>query len=254
MDTPNSASASCSPRSEPPHPEQPSNPQIEILPHPVAPPPGSNGSAVAQPAPSLPPVLRKLTRNGKIARLPKSARDMVNRMLFNHIPDNQIASALSDIGFTVTPRNVSNWKTRGGFKEWCLEQEHALQFRLLQDNLTDYLRQHDASQVPEVGLQLAATHLVQFLLRPEAAQQLTTQPEKYCRTLASLCRLSGQIQALQKYRDDSAKELGQSHYPERVKREEEKDIEIVRETYSSTIGESPRDPNIPYRNYLPKPD
>jgi len=56
-------------------------------------------------------------------------------------------------------RNISNWKTRGGFKERCAEMDRALENRILQDNLTEHLRKNDASQLPEVGLQLAATQL-----------------------------------------------------------------------------------------------
>ncbi|HWW02826.1 MAG TPA: hypothetical protein VNZ64_24215 [Candidatus Acidoferrum sp.] len=167
-------------------------------------------------------------------------------------PDQRIADALEDVGIKVTARNVSNWKTRGGFKEWCLEQEHAIEVRLLQDNLTDYLRQHDASHLPEVGLQLAATCFSEFLLKPETRQQLATDPEKFSRTIASLCRLANQIHTLQKYRDDSARELGCKHDPERIKREDEEVIERIRKIYSSTIPDRPKDPIIPYRNYMPK--
>ena len=53
-------------------------------------------------------------RKGKIARLPKLERDMVNRMLQNNVPQDRIVAALDDLGIRVTLRNISNWKTRGG--------------------------------------------------------------------------------------------------------------------------------------------
>src|SRR5882762_3246113 len=65
-------------------------------------------------------------RNGKIARLPKLERDLVNRMLYNNLPHSKIAAALDEIGIRVTQRNISNWKTRGGYNEWCAEQERQL--------------------------------------------------------------------------------------------------------------------------------
>src|SRR5437016_13689842 len=37
-------------------------------------------------------------RNGKIARLPKLERDMVNRMLHNHVPHAKIVGALDEFG------------------------------------------------------------------------------------------------------------------------------------------------------------
>jgi hypothetical protein len=178
---------------------------------------------------------------------------MVNRMLRNAIPYSQIVEALDEHGIRVTERNVSNWKTRGGYKEWCAEQDHAVQVRLLQDNLTEYLRKNDASQLPEVRLQIAATHLSQFLLKPEAEQQLATDPQAYSRTVATLCRLTSRIHALQQYRDDSAKELSYKLNPERIKRENEKEVEITREIFSAAeLGQSANEPNIPHRNYLPK--
>src|SRR6059058_5762274 len=88
------------------------------------------------------PKARPRARNGKIARLPYPERDMVNRMLWNNIPYSIIVGALEEHGIRVTERNVSNWKTRGGYKEWCAEQEQALEIRLLQDNLTDHLRKN----------------------------------------------------------------------------------------------------------------
>ena len=105
--------------------------------------------------------------------------------------------------------------------------------------------------MPEVGLQLAATCFSQYLLSPEARQQLATDPDKYSRMVATLCRLTNQVHTLQKYRDDSAKELGYEHSPELIKQEDEEFIERVRKTYSSTIGDGPKD-TIPHRNYLPK--
>ena len=243
----------------------PPAPDFQILPTPAPPNPASSdqhpASNLAPPgATSIQnPVSRNQhpdrprTRNGKIARLPKPQRDLVNRMLQNNIHQQKIVGALDEIGITITQRNVSNWKTRGGYKEWCREENHAVQTRLLQDHLTEFLRKDDASEVPEVGLQLAATQLSEFLLTPEARQQLAAAPEKYGRMIATLCRLTGQIHALQKYRDESAKQLGRDHNPERLRRETEAELEAVRKTYSSFIPKNcPIDPEVPHRNFIPK--
>lgn len=194
------------------------------------------------------------TRNGKIARLPYLQRDMVNRMLRDTVPYSAILEALRcEYGITVTERNISNWKTRGGYREWCQDQERALEVRLLQDNLTEFLRKNEASQLPEVGLQLASTHLSNFFLTPGAQQQLAADPEKYARTAAILCRLTGQIHALQKYRDESARQLDPKLNPERIKRDELEDVELTRSIYSAAKPpERARDPIVPRRNYLPK--
>lgn len=199
--------------------------------------------------PALAPARR--TRNGKIARLSKDLRDMVNRMLRNGIPYTKIVQALDEYDIKVTERNVSNWKICGGYKEWCLAEDYALELRLHQDNMTALLRKENATDIPEVGLQMAATRLSQFFLTPEAAQVLASDPEGYHRRAAHLARLTAEIHKLQKYRDDSAKELGPRHNPEGIRRENEEDIEQTRKTYSSTISENPKVPSTPHRNYLP---
>src|SRR5258706_2858511 len=162
-------------------------------------------------------------RNGKIARLPKLERDLVNRMLFNHIPYEKIVGALGEHSITVTQRNISNWKTRGGYKEWCAEQERQLQLSSLQDHLTDYLRKNDAGQLSEVGLQVAATQLSLSLLRPETAQQLAADPQKYSQVIDMLCRLSTQIQALQKDRNEAVKNAARRGTSELLKRQDADD-------------------------------
>src|SRR5205823_3958524 len=76
-------------------------------------------------------------------------------------------------------------------------------------NLTDYLRKNDAGQLPEVGLQIAATQLSHMLLQPDAVQKLTAEPEKYSKVVDMLCRLATQIQTLQKDRDEAVKRSSQ---------------------------------------------
>jgi hypothetical protein len=178
---------------------------------------------------------------------------MVNRMLRNNIPHSKIVGALDEHAIKVTERNISNWKTRGGYREWCVEQDRALETRLHQDNLIEHLRTTDASQLSEVGLQLAATQLSQFFLKPDVREQLTTDPDKFSPTIGILCRLTRQLHRLQKYRDDCAKEIGEKHNPERIKRETEETLESTRDTYSSFIPENaPIDPEVPHRNFIPK--
>jgi hypothetical protein len=191
-------------------------------------------------------------RNGKIARLPKLERDMVCRMLANNLPHRSIVNALDDCGFHVTERNVSNWKTRGGYKEWRAAQDHALELRTFQDNLTEFLRRHDASELPEVGLQSAATNLSAILLRPDLTRELLSDPKKYSQLIELQCRLAREIQALQKNRDDVANALGRPYNPERLKRQNEEEIEQIREVMSSKTGKGPEDPDIPHRNFIPR--
>jgi hypothetical protein len=195
---------------------------------------------------------RKRNRNGKIARLTKDLREMVNRLLRNNAPYSRIVKALKSYEIVVTERNISNWKVCGGYREWCLAEEHAIELRLHQDNLVNLLRKDSASHVPEVGLQVAATRLSEFFLTPEAAQLLASNPDEYHRRAATLARLTAEIHKLQKYRDDCARALGPKHDPEKIRHNNEEEFEQATKYYSSTVPKDIREPTIPHRNYIPK--
>jgi len=197
------------------------------------------------PAPLTPGSLRRRSRNGKIARLPKIDRDMVNRMLFNNIPYPQIAKALREIGIYATARNISNWKTRGGYKEWCGEQERQLQLSLIQDNLIDYVRKNDAGQLAEVGLQVAATQLSSSFLHPDVSRQLAADPKTYSQAVDMLCRLSTHLQALQKDRNKAVDRAALKGTGEHFQHEQENIVDGVRSIFSGThVNDKP----VPHRN------
>ena len=210
---------------------------------------GPSGTPVA-PAPLQPKGRR--TRNGKVARLSKDLREIVNRLLRNNVPYCRIVKALAQHEIVLTERNVSNWKICGGYREWCLAQEHALELRLHQDNLVSLLRKDSASQIPEVGLQVAATRLSEFFLTPEAAQLLASNPEEYHRRAATLARLTAEIHKLQKYRDNCARALGSRHNPDRIRLESAEEIEHATKYFSSTVPEDIKQPCIPHRNHIPE--
>ncbi len=158
----------------------------------------------------------KARRTGRVACLPKIQRDMVNRMLSNGVPYKNIVAALDEGGFFVTERNISSWAT-GGHLEWRFEQDLVLQNRLVQDHLVDHLRRDDASELPEVGLQAAATRISQILLQKTAcAQDVEPHLGTFSQMVDVLCRLNREIGILQKQRDDSRRTLGRAHDPARV--------------------------------------
>jgi hypothetical protein len=212
------------------------------------------------PAPATPSAMapavsfKTRTRCGKIARLPTVMRDLVNRMLRDAVPYEKIVNALDEAGLTVTERNVSNWKTRGGYREWCLAQDHAVALHVHQDNLISLLRKENATDVSEVGLQTVATRLSQFFLTPQADELLAANPQEYHRRVAELNRVNAELLRLQKYRDECARNLGGKHDPERIRREDEEEFEHIRKSFSSTrqTDANGRERSIPPRNYLPK--
>lgn len=171
-------------------------------------------------------------RRGRVASLPKLHRDMVNRMLWNGIPYTNIVAAVHEAGFTLTERNISNWAT-GGYLEWRLQQDFVIDNRLDQDHLVDHLRTDDASQLPEVGLQAAATRLSQIFLQKIArAEDVETNLGTFPQMVDILCRLNREIAVLQKQRDDSSRSLGAHHDPLRIKNEDQKNSLEIERGYS----------------------
>ena len=180
-------------------------------------------------------------RRGRIASLPKGPRDMVNRMLANGVHYKNIVLALSELDFRVTERNVSNWAT-GGHRDWLLEQNLVLQNRLDQDHLVDHLRRDDASELPEVGLQAAATRVSQILLQKTArAQDIEANLDSFSQMVDVLCRLNREIGILQKQRDDSRRTLGRAYDAARIKNMDEISVNNHERFYS----DPPKDSSLP---------
>jgi len=207
--------------------------------------PSSPASAIIETKPLPAPAGRRtIRRNGAVACLPKVQRDMVNRMIWNAIPYKNIVAALDEEGYTVTDRNISNWATRGGYLEWSLAQEHVLQNRLDQDQMLDFLRRDDAPELPEVGLQAAATRLSQVLLQKLArADDPEAHLDNYSKLVELLVRLNREIGATQKQRDDARRTLGREYDPVLVQ-----DVEQI-----SAIENERFYSNPPADSDLPKP-
>ena len=75
-----------------------------------------------------------MTRNGKIARLPRTIREQVNRKLddgitgveivewLNTLPEAQALMAAEFDGRPIREQNLSEWKA-GGYRDWQMRQE-----------------------------------------------------------------------------------------------------------------------------------
>jgi hypothetical protein len=190
----------------------------------------------AQPLP-LTTQQRRARRRGRVAQLPKLHRDLVNRMLSNGVPYQNIVAALQRLGYLVKERNISNWAT-GGFLEWKLEQEVVTQNRLDQDHLVDNLRRDDASELSEVGLQAAATRLSQLLVQKAAnAEDVEANLPKFSQMVALLSGITRDLATLQKQRDDARRTLGRAYDVNRVKNEDQKTARELEEDYSYPDGE-----------------
>ena len=139
----------------------------------------------------------------------------------------------------------------GGYLEWRTEQDLVLQNRLDQDHLLDHLRREDACELPEVGLQAAATRLSQILLQKTArADDLEANLGSLSQMVDILCRLNREIGVLQKNRDDSRRSLGRAHDPARIKQADESAAIDIERSFSNppadgTLAKSAEPPLLP---------
>src|SRR5690349_1253158 len=78
-------------------------------------------------------------RNGKIARLPKETRDMINRMLDDGLPYHVIIDELGEAGEGLNPQNLTNWK-QGGYQDYLQVQNLIEKIRIQTETAMDLLR------------------------------------------------------------------------------------------------------------------
>jgi hypothetical protein len=84
--------------------------------------------------------------------------------------------------------------------------------------MLDFIRRDDAPDLPEVGLQAAATRLSQVVLQKLArAEDPEAHLDNYSKLVDLLLRLNREISATQKQRDDARRTLGPDYDPVRVK-------------------------------------
>ena len=110
-----------------------------------------------------------MTRNGKIARLPRDIRDELNRRLadgeqggpllawLNALPAVQTVLARDFDGGAVSKQNLSEWRA-GGFPEWQARQETLVQARELAADATEITTATDGRLTDHLATVLAARY------------------------------------------------------------------------------------------------
>jgi hypothetical protein len=159
----------------------------------------SNGHAAL--APRVP------HRRGKVARLPKSARDQINQMLRDGASYTQILTRINSTpefsNLLLSKHNLSRWK-RGGYQDWLARQEWREDVRDRQSESLELLDDSRNSKFHEVSLQVAAMRIFELLQRLETSTlspNLQDLPPAFLRLLAVLPRISREALRYQKYRD-----------------------------------------------------
>ena len=112
-----------------------------------------------------------VTRNGKIARLPKAVREELNRRLSDGEPGKELVAWLNGLpevqsmvaaefgGRAVREQNLSEWK-QGGYEEWLRQQEALELVRHLSAEADDLKVASGEPLSDKLGLWLAARYAV----------------------------------------------------------------------------------------------
>jgi hypothetical protein len=137
-----------------------------------------------------------MTRNGKIARLPREVRDQLNRRLSDGEPGTKLVEWLNGLlevqallarefaGRPVSEQNLSEWK-RGGYRDWVTRQEALEQARELAA---------DAAELAAATEGLLADHLATVVTARYASAlagwngEATEEFRRKLRALRALCQ------------------------------------------------------------------
>ena len=144
-------------------------------------------------------------RNGKIARLPKKTRDMLNQMLDDGLPYHVIIEELGEPGKCLNLQNITNW-LHGGYQDHLRHQEALENAKAQIEFAIEFLRENggfDLAQVRRACNYVAALQLFQAV-RDHGDDALKhifqATPAKYLSTLHVLCHQSNSALKLEKHR------------------------------------------------------
>ena len=153
--------------------------------------------ATSDPGKSKTKTQKRATRNGNVARLPKAIRDQLNQMLLDGVPYPQIIQRLGEPAHSLSTKNISTWKTKGGFAEFLIEQQRRDQCRLRNELLQNLATEQPGTEAyqaaPKIAVALACEALIDFG-RDTLQRALKENPLNAFRLLNAMARmLSGGI-------------------------------------------------------------
>jgi hypothetical protein len=131
-------------------------------------------------------------RKGKIARLPKAARERVNQMIAEGLPYSLIILQLGELGKGLNAQNLVNWK-RGGYRDWERHHDRLLGVRIQMEVAAEFLKETgemDQNQILDACNKLASLQLF-GALQSDGTDCLNTMfarnPGKFFRVVNAVC-------------------------------------------------------------------
>lgn len=142
-------------------------------------------------------------RTGKIARLPKDVRDVVNLMLRDGAQYLKVQQQLEKMGHKgITEVNITAWY-QGGYQDWLGEQERLEEMKAKREFAFDTVKANEGTKVTEAATIIAAQQLYEVLVDFDVAtlkQKLDGDPENYAAIVNALAKLSKSTLELEKYK------------------------------------------------------
>lgn len=166
-------------------------------------------SEISDPKSKSPIRKQDRSRTGRIARLPKAKRDLVNQMLQDGAPYKKIIDALDKKGEPgITSANLMYWR-KGGYRDWLQQQERVEGMQKRSDRILQFLKNNPGTDLNEAGLKLAASHLFEVLdhfdLEP-LKELLKSDPTNFPDIANCLAKLSKSTLDLEKFKEAIAEE------------------------------------------------
>jgi hypothetical protein len=164
-----------------------------------------------------------MTRNGKIARLPREIRDQLNRRLYdgelqtrlvdwlNSLPETQAVLKANFEEQPISEQNLSEWK-QGGYHDWAVQQEALEMIRQLVTDTAELKQASSELLTDKLAVWLATRYVV-------LAKSITVTEESDGNDWRKLREFCSDLVALRKG----------DHSQERLKLEQERLQQLERE-------------------------
>jgi hypothetical protein len=148
-------------------------------------------------------------RNGKVARLPKELRELVNVMLNDGAPYPVIVQKIAEHGHDLNPDNLSRWHS-GGYQDWLREQSWLEEMRHRLDFASDIMQQDNGDLIDSASLRIAVLRMFSLIGTFDPfvlSDKLRQQPGAYARILNVLCKLTDSAIKLERQRMKKARKF-----------------------------------------------
>ncbi len=142
-------------------------------------------------------------RTGKIARLPKDLRDVVNFALRDGATYRSVLALLETHGQAgINEQNLTNWK-EGGYQDWLKEQDRLADLTAQRDFAIEAVKASSGSPIPEAGLRVAGSQLLDVMSSfdlEKLKSALNEDPAAYMDLLNALAKISKGALDIERYR------------------------------------------------------